>query len=117
MVWLHSKTRVPRAAREVIERQRLVNNHPKKLTIIRAPAGYGKTTLLSQLISQFDGPAAWLSIDTTDNDPIRFWTYVIRTVSDAVTHDIDSTIISLINGQAPLELLIDSLSICIVFVF
>lgn len=108
MVWLHSKTRVPRAAREVIERQRLVNNHPKKLTIIRAPAGYGKTTLLSQLISQFDGSAAWLSIDTTDNDPIRFWTYVIRTVSDAVTHDRDSTIISLINGQAPLELLIDS---------
>ena len=108
MVWLHSKTRVPRAAREVIERQRLVNNHPKKLTIVRAPAGYGKTTLLSQLISQLDGPVAWLSIDTTDNDPIRFWTYVIRTVSDAATHDIDPTFISLINGQAPLELLIDS---------
>ena len=108
MVWLLSKTRVPRAALEAIERQRLVDYHPKKLTIVRAPAGYGKTTLLSQLISQFEEPVAWLSIDATDNDPTRFWTYVIRTVSDAVMNDIDSTLISLFNGHSPLELLIDS---------
>lgn len=108
IVWLHSKTTAPRAALEAVERQRLVDMHLKKLTVVRAPAGYGKTTLLSQWMSQFDEPVAWLSIDATDNDPTRFWTYVIRTVSDAITNDIDTKLISLFNGQSPLELVIDA---------
>lgn len=112
IVWLHSKTTAPRAALEAVERQRLVDllhgDNPRKLTIVRAPAGYGKTTLLSQWMSRFGKPVAWLSIDATDNDPARFWTYVIRTVSDAVTKDIDTAFTSLFNGQSPLELVIDS---------
>lgn len=112
MVWLDSKTTVPRAALEAVERQRLFDllqyNDLRRLTIVRAPAGYGKTTLLSQWMSQFDEPVVWLSIDATDNDPIRFWKYIIRTVSDVVTNDSDSKIHSLFNGQSPLEVLIDS---------
>lgn len=76
MVWLDSKTTIPHATPEAVERQRLFNvlrySGPRKLTIVRAPAGYGKTTLLSQWISQFDEPVVWLSIDAMDNDPSDF---------------------------------------------
>ncbi|WP_342513938.1 LuxR C-terminal-related transcriptional regulator [Sporosarcina sp. FSL K6-1522] len=112
ITWLHSKTTLPRAALEAIERERLVDlfrySEQKKLTIVRAPAGYGKTTLLSQWFSSFNEPVAWLSVDATDNDPIRFWTYVIRSVSDTVTNAIDSKLLALFNEQSPLEFLIDS---------
>lgn len=112
MVWLDSKTKVPHAPQEAVKRQRLFDllqyNASRKLTIVRAPAGYGKTTLLSQWMSQFDEPVVWLSIDATDNDPIRFWKYVIRTVSDVLTKESDSKLQSLFNGQSPLEVLIDS---------
>ena len=112
MVWLDSKTKLPHAPQEAVERQRLFDllqyNSPRKLTIVRAPAGYGKTTLLSQWMSQFDEPVVWLSIDVTDNDPIRFWKYVIRTVSDVIMSDSESKLNSLFKGQSPLEVLIDS---------
>lgn len=112
MVWLDSKMTVPHAPKEAIERQRLFDllqdNTPKKLTVVRAPAGYGKTTLLSQWMRQFDDPVVWLSIDATDNDPIRFWEYVIRTVSDVIRTEGDSKLHLLFNSQSPLEVLIDS---------
>lgn len=111
MVWLDSKTTVPHATPDALERQRLfdvLRSSSRKLTIVRAPAGYGKTTLLSQWISQFDEPVVWLSIDAMDNDPVRFWNYVIRNVSDVVSNDIASILLSLFNGQSPLESLIDS---------
>jgi LuxR family maltose regulon positive regulatory protein len=53
-----------------------------KLALISAPAGFGKTTLLSQCIAHWDRResgvrVAWLSADQGDNDPIRFWRYVV----------------------------------------
>jgi LuxR family maltose regulon positive regulatory protein len=47
-----------------------------KLTLVSAPAGYGKTTLLAQWVSQCGRSVAWLSLDEGDNDPARFWAYV-----------------------------------------
>ena len=41
-----------------------------------APAGYGKTTLLSQWVERQTGPVAWLTIDATDNDPVVLMTYL-----------------------------------------
>ena len=41
-----------------------------------APAGYGKSTLLSAWLSQIDSPAAWYSLDEGDNDPVQFLTYL-----------------------------------------
>ncbi|MFD1927696.1 LuxR C-terminal-related transcriptional regulator [Sporosarcina siberiensis] len=114
IVWLHSKITAPRATLEVVGRPRLVDtlqyHNLRKLTIVRAPAGYGKTTLLSQSMNEFDGLAAWLSIDANDNDPLRFWTYVIRAVSNVVTENIDSLVNPQFHSQSPLELLIDSFS-------
>ena len=47
------------------------------LTLLSAGAGFGKTTLLSAWAGQSTGQVAWLSLDEQDNDPTRFWTYVI----------------------------------------
>ncbi len=47
------------------------------LTLISAPAGFGKTTLLSQWVGHLNRPVAWVSLDRGDNDPARFWTHVI----------------------------------------
>ncbi len=49
----------------------------RKLTLISAPAGFGKTTLVSEWIAGCGRPAAWLSLDEGDNDPARFLTYLI----------------------------------------
>src|SRR6266567_3844410 len=53
-----------------------------KLQLLSAPAGFGKTTVVSQWVAdqrqrQQHPPVAWLSLDPGDNDPIRFWRYVI----------------------------------------
>ena len=53
-----------------------------KLTLISAPAGFGKTTLLSEWIHRRGGvtpplQVAWVSLDEGDNDPARFWSYFI----------------------------------------
>lgn len=60
---------------EILKQSRAV-----PLTLLSAPAGFGKTTLLSawpQQDCQHTDQAAWLSLDEQDNDPTRFWTYVI----------------------------------------
>ena len=48
-----------------------------KLSLISAPAGFGKTTLISAWIAACGRPAAWLSLDEGDNDPTRFLTYLV----------------------------------------
>jgi LuxR family maltose regulon positive regulatory protein len=48
-----------------------------KLTLLSTPAGFGKTTLLAEWVRQRGAPVAWLSLDERDNEPTRFWAYVI----------------------------------------
>ncbi|MCC7450747.1 MAG: helix-turn-helix transcriptional regulator, partial [Anaerolineae bacterium] len=48
-----------------------------KLILVSAPAGFGKTSLLSEWIAQAKINSAWLSLDEGDNDPVRFWDYCI----------------------------------------
>lgn len=106
------KTTVPQAKLQAVDRSRLMellhNSGPKRLTVVRAPAGYGKSTMLIQWISQLEEPVVWLSIDETDNDPIRFWKYVIRAVSGIVPKEIEKRLMTLFTEQSPLEVLIDS---------
>jgi LuxR family maltose regulon positive regulatory protein len=73
-------TRPDPAGREsLVIRPRLIEQLneglPGKLTLICAPAGFGKTTLASTWLEHTNLPAAWLSLDEDDNDFARFWTY------------------------------------------
>jgi LuxR family transcriptional regulator, maltose regulon positive regulatory protein len=56
---------------------------PCKLILLSAPAGFGKTTLVAQWLRQREIPAAWLSLDRDDNDPARFWRYVVAALQTA----------------------------------
>ncbi len=61
---------------------RLDEGFEHKLTLLSAPAGFGKTTLVSEWIAahserQQPLPVAWVSLDAGDNDPVRFWRYII----------------------------------------
>jgi LuxR family maltose regulon positive regulatory protein len=49
----------------------------RKLTLISAPAGFGKTTLVAQWLGDTGHPVAWLSLDEGDSDPARFFTYLV----------------------------------------
>ena len=48
-----------------------------RLILVSAPAGFGKTALITDWLSQVNRPAAWLSLGQDDNDPGRFWQYII----------------------------------------
>lgn len=80
---LQTKLYIPLLRSNLVPRPRLIErlNHGlqqgSKLTLVSTPAGYGKTTLLSEWVQQTECPATWLSLDQDDNDPYRFWAYVI----------------------------------------
>jgi LuxR family maltose regulon positive regulatory protein len=56
---------------------RLNEGLARRLTLLSAPPGFGKTTLLSEWLAPFKPRAAWLVLDADDNDPVRFWAYFI----------------------------------------
>jgi LuxR family maltose regulon positive regulatory protein len=61
----------------LIERLNEGLRHGHKLTLVSAPAGFGKTTLLGAWVAGLERPVAWLSLDEGDNDPVRFLAYLI----------------------------------------
>ncbi|HLJ80617.1 MAG TPA: LuxR family transcriptional regulator, partial [Ktedonobacterales bacterium] len=78
----------PRA--DLVPRQRLLERLDevtrRKLTLVSAPAGFGKTTLLAEWCASSVPralPIAWLSLDERDDDPVRFWTYVLAALDGA----------------------------------
>ncbi|MDX6204183.1 MAG: hypothetical protein QOF39_240, partial [Frankiales bacterium] len=88
---LDSKYRVPTRRPGAVGRARLTERlraAPRSaLTVLSAPAGFGKTTLLTEWLATLPdgGPAiAWLSLDDRDNDPALFWTYVITAMQTAM---------------------------------
>lgn len=67
----------PRAVTRDRLRERLDRDGPKRLNLVIAPAGFGKTTLVSQWCASTGAPTAWLSLDEHDDEPRRFWQYVV----------------------------------------
>ncbi len=88
---LEPKLRLPRLHSSLLARRRLLDRLDEglehKLTLVSAPAGFGKTTLVRQWLAEryenyptarsFVHKLAWVSLDTGDNDPVRFWRYII----------------------------------------
>jgi LuxR family transcriptional regulator, maltose regulon positive regulatory protein len=83
----------PPVPREAVARPELVDalarGESRRLTVVRAPAGWGKTTLLAGWFraERDRRPAAWLTLDPSDGDPGRFWAYllaVLRSLSPGV---------------------------------
>lgn len=81
MTILATKLYVPTPRPKIVLRPRLIEQMNKglhrKLTLISAPAGFGKTTLVSEWIASCGRPVAWLSLDEGDNDLTRFLIYLI----------------------------------------
>ena len=80
-ILLTTKLHVPLVRPNLVARPHLVElvdqELSSRLTLISAPAGSGKTTLLAEWIASRKPSVAWLSLDIGDNDPARFWAYVI----------------------------------------
>jgi LuxR family transcriptional regulator, maltose regulon positive regulatory protein len=64
-------------------RQRLEEGLGQALILVCTPAGFGKTTLLADWAASTAMPVAWLSLDPDDNDPARFWRYVVAALERA----------------------------------
>jgi LuxR family transcriptional regulator, maltose regulon positive regulatory protein len=56
----------------------------RRLTLVSAPAGYGKTTLVSSWLRETDVTSTWLSLDESDNDPTRFLSYLFAALQTAI---------------------------------
>lgn len=84
---LLTKFQIPPSKRALLPRHRLMARLNKaaehKLTLISAPAGFGKTTLLSAWAAQLTLPVSWLSLDENDNDPARFLSYLISSIQSS----------------------------------
>jgi LuxR family maltose regulon positive regulatory protein len=78
---LATKLHIPRPRRELVHRPRLMAQLDAavlgKLTLVSAPAGYGKTTLVADWIDRTQVQAGWVSLDEADNDVVRFLTYLV----------------------------------------
>ncbi|MCL5962484.1 MAG: LuxR C-terminal-related transcriptional regulator [Chloroflexi bacterium] len=83
---LRTKLYAPPPHPKLVPRPQLVQRLGKgrslghRLILVSAPAGFGKTSLLSGWASQAQGETAWLSLDEGDSDPVRFWTYFIAAI-------------------------------------
>ncbi len=82
---LVTKLAIPPVRSDVVPRPRLVNQLQlgiqRSLTLIAAPAGFGKTTLLSTWLELASLPAAWISLESDDDDLTRFWSYVFTALA------------------------------------
>ncbi|MCU0487601.1 MAG: LuxR C-terminal-related transcriptional regulator [Anaerolineales bacterium] len=80
---LATKLYIPLPRSSMVRRPRLVKHLIEcldtgcRLTLISAPAGFGKTTLVSEWIAECGRPVAWLSLDEGDGDPARFISYLV----------------------------------------
>ena len=104
---LATKLYIPKRRPTLVPRPRLIQRldqgAERKLTLVSAPAGFGKTTLLAEWVggtAAGERPAAWLSLDQSDNNPELFWAYVI-TALRAVRSEVGESALSLLRSPQP----------------
>lgn len=114
MLLLNTKLSIPPLRPSHVQRVDLVQKLDKlqehKLALIVASAGYGKTTLLSEWIAHSELKVVWFSIDAGDNEPIRFWDYVVAAIQTAFPQIGEKTLTLLHEPQPlPIETIISTL--------
>ena len=110
-----TKLYVPKVRRGLVTRPRLTAELHRgaevRLTLVSAPAGFGKTTLLADWLGGTPGDGrsvAWLSLDAADSEPASFWTYVVTALHGAVP-SVGSSALELISSSPPTDLLLTTL--------
>src|SRR5947209_1760067 len=101
---LTTKLYLPRLRPNVVSRSRLLERlneglH-RKLTLISAPAGFGKTTLVSAWVEGIERPTAWLSLDEGENDPTLFLTYLVAALQ-TIAPDIGEGVLGVLQSPQP----------------
>jgi LuxR family maltose regulon positive regulatory protein len=101
---LATKLYIPPLRPQVVSRPRLLERLNEglhhKLILISAPAGFGKTTLVSEWVEGIERPAAWLSLDDQDNDPIRFLTYLVAALQ-TIAANIGEGVLGVLQSPQP----------------
>lgn len=103
---LATKLYIPPLPPKVVARPRLIKQLTEglsighRLTLISAPAGFGKSTLVSEWIASCERPAAWLSLDENDNDPARFLVYFIGALQ-TISPNLGTEIPSILQSPQP----------------
>ncbi|HZD58696.1 MAG TPA: AAA family ATPase [Anaerolineales bacterium] len=102
---LATKLYVPPPPPKAVLRPRLIKHlnegRHRKLTLISAPAGFGKTTLVSEWVARRERPVAWLSLDEGDNDPTRFMIYLIAALQTIAPNIREGVLSALQSPQPP----------------
>src|SRR5215470_7215655 len=80
--------------------ERLNEGLHRKLTLISAPAGFGKSTLLSTWVTTCQRRAAWLALDEGDNDPSRFLTYLVAALQ-TIASSIGAGVLRVLQAPQP----------------
>ncbi len=111
---LATKLHVPRRSRGVVARPRLSERLSREsvLTLVCAPAGFGKTTVLTEWLATHaadDAATAWLSLDRRDNDPAVFWAYVITALGRVVDGVGERALALLGAASSPIESVVATL--------
>ena len=90
----------PRVVPRVHLIERLNEGLHRKVTIISAPAGFGKTTLLAEWLAATERPAAWVSLDRSDDDAGLFWAYVIAALQ-TIRPGVGASVLALLQSPQP----------------
>lgn len=115
---IRTKCNQPGIPLHLVSRRRLSEkltgalNH--KLTIVTAPAGYGKSTAVIDWLEQVGLPSAWVSLDRDDNHSLMFWRYIcaaLDSIIDGIGNDLSNIFSSqeLLKANLHLSILIDRL--------
>jgi LuxR family maltose regulon positive regulatory protein len=103
---LATKVNLPRTRPDRLARarlfQRLDGGMARALVLVCAPAGFGKTTLLADWATSTNWAVAWLSLDPDDNDPARFWRYVVAAL-DRAREGLGEQLLPLLTAPTPLS--------------
>src|SRR5579859_7987559 len=101
---LVTKLFVPRPRPNIVPRPRLIERLNEglrgSLTLIAAPAGFGKTTVVSEWVAGCGRPTAWLSLDEGDNDPARFLLHLVAAVQ-SIAPEIGEGVLHALKSQQP----------------